>query len=155
MGPGGLLKDRAVLLASHSTSCAEKADRVLLLGAADAADQMPLESRCLFQGTWPALCAEKELLQLIGQADVQTSVEREQKSLEVLDLQKLEVSKPKGAPCSACRRGRARNDEEGRSQWQHLMAFDPHVLAVCRRSVAGFEGASRLHQDCLSSPCSS
>ena len=101
MGPGGLLKDRAVVLASHSTACAEKADRVLLLGAGgplagEGADHMPLESRCLFEGTWSALCGRKELLELIGQADVQTSLHEREQSREVLDLQKLEVSKPKG-----------------------------------------------------------
>ena len=33
LGPGGLLRNRAVLLASHSTAAAERAQRVLLLGS--------------------------------------------------------------------------------------------------------------------------
>ncbi|CAK9072989.1 unnamed protein product [Durusdinium trenchii] len=93
LGPEGLLRDRAVVMASHSTACAERAQKVLLLGTPPGAEE---ESSLLFEGTWRELCDEKELLQLIGQVETETHHEKEEHAQETLELQKLEVSKPPG-----------------------------------------------------------
>ncbi|CAE7526422.1 Abcc2 [Symbiodinium sp. KB8] len=62
-GQKGLLRDRAVLLASHQTACALQAQRVLLLGQKDAS--VP-HSSLLFDGDWLDLCKQPHLLSLLG-----------------------------------------------------------------------------------------
>eukprot|EP00913_Durusdinium_trenchii_P007700 g7234.t1 len=82
-----------MVMASHSTACAERAQKVLLLGTPPGAEE---ESSLLFEGTWRELCDEKELLQLIGQVETETHHEKEEHAQEPSRLQKLEVSKPPG-----------------------------------------------------------
>ncbi|CAE7573137.1 ABCC1 [Symbiodinium natans] len=62
-GPQALLRDRAVLLASHLTACAGEAQRVLLLGQKDVSTQ---QSSLLFDGDWLDLCKHPDLLSLLG-----------------------------------------------------------------------------------------
>lgn len=100
IGPSGLLRDRAVLLASHNTAAAERAQRVLLLGSTEGPSdaEKTTESSLLFDGPWQKLCEEKALLELIGQANVEAAGEggeSHETLQESLDLQKLQVSKPK------------------------------------------------------------
>eukprot|EP00435_Cladocopium_sp_Y103_P072026 s185_g39.t1 len=98
IGPAGLLKDRAVLLATHNTAAAERAQRVLLLGSTEGPTdaEKTTESSLLFDGPWQKLCEEKALLELIGQANVEAGEggEGQETVQESLDLQKLQVSKP-------------------------------------------------------------
>ncbi|CAE7559216.1 ABCC2 [Symbiodinium sp. CCMP2592] len=83
-GQKGLLRDRAVLLASHQTACALQAQRVLLLGQKDAS--IP-HSSLLFEGDWLDLCKQPHLLSLLGHVpsddtaakkDMQTEEEEEE-----------------------------------------------------------------------------
>ncbi|CAE7220665.1 abcC8, partial [Symbiodinium sp. CCMP2456] len=68
-GQKGLLRDRAVLLASHQTACALQAQRVLLLGlAAGQKDASIPHSSLLFEGDWLDLCKQPHLLSLLGHA---------------------------------------------------------------------------------------
>ena len=118
LGPDGLLRDRAVLLASHSTAAAERAQRVLLLGShGGLSDEKSTESSLLFDGTWQQLCEEKKLLELIGQAGVETAREKEQqKTEESLDLQKLQVSKPQVGMMKA-------EDHSGSISWRSIRMY--------------------------------